>query len=446
MRQTLKYWLDFLIVIYFAVAVVIGALIARNVFAGAAADLETLRRDAQRNAEATAAALGREIVNFQHLAALFVREKGDFLKTVLASPDPDALIFELDDLAGKWFPTALAFTLTDAEGIPVISDFKGGIGPACLADMRRSARGELKHVPLHGIGTIPHIDILVPVDSSGSAGGNFMVSFTTASFATALTIPADLPYQIRFVARHDAAGDDGFDFPAASSDMVVRGMVNPDYAADIDRNARNAVMRYVGFLAAFTLLGAFVIWRARVRILADDVALRKANDELEALALTDPLTGLNNRRALTQLAATLFAQASREQKTVSLALIDIDHFKRINDMLGHDVGDACLMAVGQAIARAAQRPLDCALRFGGEEFLVCWYGTDAAAATSLATAIAATIRALPRKHADGTALTISAGIVSRPPECDESLESLLKRADDALYRAKAAGRDRIELA
>lgn len=154
-------------------------------------------------------------------------------------------------------------------------------------------------------------------------------------------------------------------------------------------------------------------------------------------ASTDPLTGVLNRRGGLDAAR---AKLAREGSgPVALAFLDVDHFKQFNDRHGHAVGDELLSGLGQVLLGRAGED-DVAMRLGGEEFACLMPGADLAAARRHAERIAKTYRDRYRAYAS----TLSVGIAMRRP--GETLESLLSRADAALYEAKRAGRDRVEVA
>jgi diguanylate cyclase (GGDEF)-like protein len=160
-------------------------------------------------------------------------------------------------------------------------------------------------------------------------------------------------------------------------------------------------------------------------------------------AATDALTGLPNRRALDFTLKRMVAQASRTRLPVAALMVDIDHFKQINDQLGHSKGDEILAAVG-ALLEDTLRASDFAARYGGEEFLVLLPATDTAGALALAEKIR---DALHRPLATGVDRTVTASIgVAVVPDHALDAEGLVRAADRALYRAKTKGRDRIEAA
>jgi len=165
------------------------------------------------------------------------------------------------------------------------------------------------------------------------------------------------------------------------------------------------------------------------------------SERLEAMLFEDPLTKLSNRRfILTQLAAAVSA-ARRHERALSVAIVDIDHFKSVNDEHGHAAGDRVLAAVASSM-RHHLRAEDQLGRLGGEEFLALLPDADARAAATTAEKLRAAVAALAVGH-DGVelAVTISAGWAAWD---GESPEELLRRADEALYEAKRGGRDRVE--
>jgi diguanylate cyclase (GGDEF)-like protein len=151
-------------------------------------------------------------------------------------------------------------------------------------------------------------------------------------------------------------------------------------------------------------------------------------------SLTDPLTGVSNRRHILELAAAAFSDAQREHVPMCVVVLDLDHFKRINDTRGHHVGDQVLVQFC-AQCRIHLRPIDAVGRLGGEEFLLVLRDANSAVAASVTDRLRELVR-----EAGPVPFTFSGGIAQPIP--GETLDELLRRADAALYEAKAAGRDR----
>ncbi|NDW06519.1 PleD family two-component system response regulator [Jiella pacifica] len=184
--------------------------------------------------------------------------------------------------------------------------------------------------------------------------------------------------------------------------------------------------------------------RTQLRRKRYDEGLRRSLQQTIELAVTDPLTGLHNRRFLDiHLART--AGGADGTSGFALALFDIDHFKRINDGFGHDAGDAVLKEFGRRL-KTAIRASDLACRFGGEEFAVLMPGADAETAASVAERIRQAVCEAPFPiSGDHLAVTVSAGVAVAAGVA-EPRQALLKRADAALYEAKRGGRNRIGMA
>ena len=181
-------------------------------------------------------------------------------------------------------------------------------------------------------------------------------------------------------------------------------------------------------------LGVFVLRRRVQRLLA----------ATQALSSLDPLTGLSNRRHLAEQAPRVWRQARRDGTRVAAMVLDLDHFKKLNDAHGHAAGDEVLRAVARALSRTV-RPADVLARTGGEELVVVGLVGDPAEAGHLAERLRAAVAATQAEH--GHAVTASIGVsLARPADGDsptEALWRLIDRADAAMYQAKSEGRDRV---
>jgi diguanylate cyclase (GGDEF)-like protein/PAS domain S-box-containing protein len=263
-------------------------------------------------------------------------------------------------------------------------------------------------------------------------------SGNVVSMASTAAMPANLvvDQQRSFVARH-------FDNREAT--------FAPDLAADSRGDVDMA--RAVGLAAAYwqpvrngeVLLGVLVLgWnapnpvmddrsRSLIEVLSTQVAGALARgqllEQLQEMARTDSLTGLLNRRAMTEALDRDVAGSRRLKRPMSIAMMDLDHFKQFNDTFGHQAGDRLLVNAAQRWT-AELRPMDTIARYGGEEFLVLLPGCDVATATVIADRLRA---AVPERR------TCSVGVAQW--DGSETTASLIARADAALYAAKAAGRD-----
>lgn len=186
-----------------------------------------------------------------------------------------------------------------------------------------------------------------------------------------------------------------------------------------------------------------------LNMLAENISLALANlrlrETLRSMAMSDPLTGLANRRALDQVLALEAAEAERVGRPLSCAIIDVDHFKRFNDQFGHDAGDAVLKALGDLLTKSTRED-GMAFRYGGEEFVLLMPGLNCDQATARAEQLRKAITALSVQHEEtalGT-ITASMGVACFPDKCTSN--RLIQVADAALLRAKESGRNRVEVA
>ncbi len=215
-----------------------------------------------------------------------------------------------------------------------------------------------------------------------------------------------------------------------------------------DPRPKQGSARFWLALAGVTTLLAAALgaaWRYRavmLRLAAAEAKSRQLVDQLRAIAHTDGLTGLPNRRAGEERAEAEFARCARYQRPLSLLLLDIDHFKHVNDADGHLVGDQVLRAVAQSLPKLA-RSSDAAARVGGEEFLLLLTETGAEGAQVTAERVRQAVEALVvATDAGPRRATVSVGVATLEPGLT-ALRELWQRADQALYASKRGGRNRV---
>ena len=173
--------------------------------------------------------------------------------------------------------------------------------------------------------------------------------------------------------------------------------------------------------------------------------LERANEQLERLATEDGLTGVFNRRHFNEILDQEWKRAMREGTEIALLMIDIDHFKKLNDAYGHPTGDECLRSVARTIGAAIHRPADLAARYGGEEFAVLLPDTTLEGAAGMGEKIRGDVEALaiPHRQSSYEHVTISCGVAALRPEPASAPAGLVEGADRALYEAKESGRNRV---
>ncbi|HET7490864.1 MAG TPA: diguanylate cyclase [Bradyrhizobium sp.] len=194
-----------------------------------------------------------------------------------------------------------------------------------------------------------------------------------------------------------------------------------------------------------TIMSVLILFVLGVTLfLAHEIGRRAAaEDKLEELATTDALTGLRNRRKFDAVIDAEWRRAARQRKPLALLMVDADHFKSYNDTFGHQAGDEVLVGIAICISDSVRRAGDCTARYGGEEFAVLLPGFSPAEAFG----IAETIRLKVERWCGEPAITtVSIGVASLMPTTATSWRGLVRAADEALYAAKAGGRNRSVLA
>jgi diguanylate cyclase (GGDEF)-like protein len=172
----------------------------------------------------------------------------------------------------------------------------------------------------------------------------------------------------------------------------------------------------------------------------------RADERNRTLAIRDEVTGLMNRRIMLESLTQHLSAAQRHGQALSVLMLDIDFFKRVNDTFGHLSGDKVLKAIA-GVMEQRRREQDFLGRFGGEEFLIILPNTDSSGAMAMAEALRKAVQAYPFEAVSGDpiAITLSIGLCSLSQLPDARSDDLIGAADHALYRAKASGRNRVEV-
>jgi len=294
-----------------------------------------------------------------------------------------AKVLVVDDIPDN--VTLLLFNLEDDEHEVITAND----GHSCIEQAR-------KHLP-----DIILLDMMMPVMDG------------PAALAILKNDPELKHIPVIMVSANDADEDMVKTFEAGAHDYVTKPFIYPVLAARM---------------------------RSAIRLKESQANLEQANINLALLASTDPLTQLYNRRHFFELGNTEMAKALRHQRPLSVIVLDVDKFKKVNDNYGHDAGDKALIALAN-VCKAAARGSDIVARFGGEEFSLCCPDTNSQGAYALAERLRQQVEAMQLKIDEHVInFTISLGIATVTPS-DESLEGILKRADHLLFQAKDNGRN-----
>jgi diguanylate cyclase (GGDEF)-like protein len=302
------------------------------------------------------------------------------------------------------------------------------------------------------------VDIVAARDERALVTAAMRGAWLGLGFSRALWFRIDGPLELSalYELDGDAVNDSeyGSTIPDASALYRITSGdsdVATGWAGDLDAPLFDTRMRYAAAAVRVAAGDAYLLyvdgshdragsdWNLRsIQELATHVAFAlermRMSAELENLAMRDPLTGLFNRRALMERLATEFKTLRRTGDTLAFAMIDVDDFKRINDTRGHAGGDEALKTIAE-ILRTCTRETDVPARFAGDEFSLVMPRTERAAAEAVMERVVAGLREAGLSASIGVALT-SAG----------DAETLMKRADDAVYAAKAAGKDGYRIA
>jgi len=175
-------------------------------------------------------------------------------------------------------------------------------------------------------------------------------------------------------------------------------------------------------------------------------SLQKSLENLNELVITDPLTGIHNRRYFASIFAREWQICRREKRPLTLALLDIDHFKSYNDSFGHKAGDECLVEIAKIIQKGFSRGSDMAARYGGEEFVVLCPRDEPEDVVEQVRRVSARIKNAGIQSGNDSmhdVVTISAGVAWTNPNEGGNQDDLFERADALLYKAKSAGRNQV---
>jgi diguanylate cyclase (GGDEF)-like protein len=236
--------------------------------------------------------------------------------------------------------------------------------------------------------------------------------------------------------------------PIRQGGQVVCLLYLENNLADSSFTAERAeFLRTLGGQAMISIAHARMVDSLELRVAERTAQLEDANDKLATLSATDGLTGLANRRRFDEVLSSEWGRASRTGLPLAVLMIDVDHFKKFNDCYGHQAGDECLRRIAAVLQSGTRRSADLAARYGGEEFSIVLANTDNDVALQLAETVRLAIEQLAIPHAQSSLgfVTISIGIAIHHAGNAGTMTNLLRAADDALYLAKDAGRNRTHI-
>jgi diguanylate cyclase (GGDEF)-like protein len=342
---------------------------------------------------------------------------------VLASPSAAGVLFSIYSTFSAhtaFGPMVVKWTVADGLGIGVAS-------PACIAIFRAQ--------PARSLGSWQIWLHLVPV-----AAISYAIFAQNQAPLPFLLYPILVGIQLRFGLEWAAL--DSLVVAGIGSLCTFRGLGPFAASSSLTPLGKSVVLQLYVACALFLLYSISVVVDGLRRT---QKKLEEAYRSMEKMAITDPLTQLANRRYFDQCLAAEWRRAMRDRQPLSLLLLDVDLFKLYNDTYGHLRGDRCLRQIAEACRGVISRPGDLVARFGGEEFAIILPGTDNGGAMVVADLVCSAIRNREIKHVRNRAgvITVSVGCATRKPRFDEDSDGMIELADQALYRAKRAGRDQV---
>ncbi|MCF8001926.1 MAG: diguanylate cyclase [Halanaerobiales bacterium] len=219
-----------------------------------------------------------------------------------------------------------------------------------------------------------------------------------------------------------------------TSGLIIPAILNYYYNIPLLRNLRVRIVVQIITLPIFTLAFYYLL-----KGLKKTKELRSLHQKLKVMLNKDDLTGISNRKHFMEFLNKIFSMAKRHSQPLSLLMADLDNFKEINDTYGHFKGDECLREVAKILTENIRNE-DLAARMGGDEFVVLLPQTQIKEAKKIANRIKKNVQAIDIKESGSITISIGAAVIRQ----EDDIESFLKRADDALYKAKNNGRNRIE--
>jgi len=459
----------------------------------------------QNQVTAAAASIEQFVNDRQRITEVFARDQAILIQAIAEDPQDSELQAEIRSFLSALFPSFFTFTIADLKGNDLIDDLEGFVGPACVASIQSfvnpesSGQGHQYRTEIHPQANNYHFDTLTRWKVNDEVGGVFFVSFYPIALHQRLAAHESNGHQLLLLhterenlieVSSSGARDEISTYRdivlspeeaerilarrhVANSHWEVVGLTDAQVFKDQAQQSLGIAVGLIALMAAIGTYALVVIQRSEARRdlvqqnLADKnvelngkiteltesrEALQRQNTHItslmneleiakqraEALSITDRLTGLNNRLKLDQAFEAESERSRRYKNSLSTVLFDLDHFKSVNDTYGHQIGDDVLVAVAN-ILKENVRATDIPGRWGGEEFIVICPETNLEGAKIQAEKIRAAIEAFTFPSVGKK--TASFGVATMRD--DETTDDMTKRADEALYKAKEGGRNRV---
>lgn len=412
------------------------------------------------------------------LVEIFLEDNQALVDAVIQDPENDEAFSVLDNKLKRYFFDYISSNIADDQGKLIRDQFDGMIGEICIKDIRVYMETEKQNIRIHPNLTFYHYDVLSNLQR-GSKMFIFLATFSADELASLLHHSVYSGHQLFLVyleknhlievgpkgSRLTLTGRDGFTLTQEEQKRIlalqkVEGsnwhIVDLYDPALFNTNRsgliKNSIIVFVVFSFLMLFMSGTIIKgikdKERLQYIMEkqNLKIKTLNKSLKTLSVTDPLTGLYNRRYLDTQLKERWNEAHRLNKPLSIAMIDIDCFKQYNDLYGHQEGDNCLVSICQLIQESFRRSNEWCARYGGEEFIVMNLGDDK---ESLIQRLQNLLQLLHEKHIEhkGSSITnivtLSIGLASSESKVYKESKDLVGDADKALYQAKKQGRNQI---
>jgi diguanylate cyclase (GGDEF)-like protein len=420
--------------------------------------------------------INKTLIEKERVINIFIESYKDLITELSNNPEDDEIHQALNARLKKYLPDFVAFNIITSLGQPIIGDFNGDIGELCLEDINYYIKNGEQHIRLHPNHNIYHFDVINKY-SINKTDQYFFVSFNISDIAELLSstqpenhnlmvINKEANDLIEVTSKGDRQQISGrLDFRMSGDERLrvlsttkIKGTswdVIDLYDEGLFDNYRNKVI--IQTFIVFYIIAMIILFMRNIllnqdkkRTIAEELLqenhekIKELNDQLDLLSKTDSLTGLYNRRYFDEMINQEWNRGLRSGNSLSCILLDIDYFKDYNDFYGHQAGDKCLKDIATLMKDTFRRAGDIVARYGGEEFIIIMADSNEKNAMQAVALFQTELAKLKIPHDKSVAndyVTVSAGVVSQSPSRDESIEDFIRKADKALYLAKAGGRN-----
>ncbi len=403
----------------------------------------------------------------------YLNDHRPLIEQLIKTPDDDALEQRLRANLSSYFPDVFGINIYDArqhDFLLLTDTFAGRIERICLQDTRTFSQTGQAPLRIHPNVQRHHYDLYFPL--SFNRQYIFFASFGTQALQQTLATAQLKDHHLMLVLENKQGtlieltpeGDRQalrqhshhtvHLTPSEQTNILARHPIPGTRWQAIDlfetpermviiRTIRDETLQLWLLTSFIYLLLTTLLWRTLTAHHRQVLEIEQLNRQLQELATHDPLTSLHNRRYFDEALQRAWNYALRHGHPISLMMIDIDHFKVLNDRLGHQQGDQTLQAVARHLRQHLRRASDIIARYGGEEFAVILPDTPPEAACELAEQLRQSLLQQRLPHPTDTTLTLSIGVAGCHPTPDKSPQQLIRVADEQLYRAKTEGRNRV---